>query len=385
MKYSFRLFLLTLLLACGSPDTPETGAPETKNDSGLTVTEKPYGNTGGGEVTEYTLENKNGMRVGVINYGGIITSIYAPDKDGQLADVVLGFDSLSGYEGQNPYFGAFVGRYGNRIAKGQFTIDGEKYQLPTNDGPNSLHGGDTGFNRKWWNLTPLEEDGRVGVELTGTSADGDMGYPGNLDVTVRYWLDNDNELTLEYEATTDKATPVNLTNHTYFNLKGAGNGDILNHEVMIDADEFTPVDATLIPTGELQPVEGTPFDFTEPTAIGSRISETDEQLKRGGGYDHNWVLNDSGPALHPAALVYEPTTGRTLEVSTTEPGVQFYVGNFLDGSNVGKGGKAYDYRTGFCLETQHFPDSPNQDAFPSTILEPGDTYESTTVYKFGVR
>ena len=384
MKHFLFLFVCTALVACGpSSETTTETAADTDTDTGLSISEEAYGSTDGGDVTEYTLENENGMRVSIINYGGIITSIYAPDKNGELGDVVIGFDSLAGYEGDNPYFGALIGRYGNRIAKGQFTIDGETYRLPTNDGPNSLHGGDTGFNHVLWNAEPVEEDDRVGVRLSGTSPDGDMGYPGNLEFTVNYWLDNDNALTLEYEATTDKATPVNLTNHTYFNL--AGSGDILSHEMMIDADAITPVDATLIPTGDLQEVEGTAFDFTEATPIGERINAAEEQLKLGGGYDHNYVLNNSGPGLHEAAMVYDPASGRTLEVETTEPGIQFYSGNFLDGSLNGKGGGPVEYRTGFCLETQHFPDSPNQEDFPSTILQPGETYESTTVYTFGTR
>ncbi|NJB86066.1 aldose 1-epimerase [Lewinella marina] len=379
-------FLLLCLASCGSPE-PAAAPPDTHtaDDGGLTVTEAPYGTTEDGAVTEYTLENEQGLRVSIINYGGIITSIYAPDREGRLDDVVLGFDSLAGYEGEHPYFGALIGRYGNRIAGGKFTLDGATYQLPTNNGPNSLHGGDVGFDHKWWRGRPLREENRVGVELTGRSPDGEMGYPGNLDVTVRYWLDNDNALTLEYEATTDRATPVNLTNHTYFNLQGAGKGDILDHEIRIHAERFTPVDESLIPLGELREVAGTPFDFRQSTAIGERIDAEDEQLGAGGGYDHNFVLDGEGNGLRPAATVYDPESGRTLEVATTEPGVQFYTGNFLNGSVVGKGGKAYAYRTGFCLETQHFPDSPNQEDFPSTILRPGDTYRSTTVYTFGTR
>ncbi len=375
---------LFLLLACGESPAPDTRM-EADTDPGLTITEAPYGTTGGEEITEYTLTNANGMSVSVINYGGIITRIMAPDKDGNMADVVLGFDSLAGYAGDNPYFGALIGRYGNRIAEGKFTLNGEEYTLPTNNGPNSLHGGDQGFNRKVWQLEPLEEDARVGVRLTGTSPDGEMGYPGTLDVTVDYWLDNDNQLTLDYKATTDKATPVNLTNHTYFNLSGAGNGTILDHVLTIDAEQYTPVDKGLIPTGELTDVDGTPFDFTTATPIGERVNEENTQLSLGGGYDHNYVLEESGPGLHHAATVYDPASGRTLNVETTEPGVQFYSGNFLDGSLTGKGGQSVDYRSGFCLETQHFPDTPNQPDFPSTTLEPGDTYETTTVYKFGVK
>ena len=385
MKYLVLLFALCLCVSCGSESEPAAQSAEQVEASSLRISTQPFGKTGEGPVTKYTLENANGMQVSVINQGGIITNIVVPDRDGTMADVVLGFDSLSGYLSDYPYFGAFIGRYGNRIAKGKFSVNGEDYTLPINNGPNSLHGGTKGFDKKYWTATPIEEADRVGLALTGSSPDGEEGYPGTLSVTVHYWLDNDNALTLDYEAETDKATPVNLTNHTYFNLKGAGNGDILGHELTLTADRFTPVDETLIPNGELAPVEGTPFDFREPTPIGERIDAESEQISYGGGYDHNFVVNRSGTGLQQIATVYEPTTGRTLEVETTEPGVQFYSGNFLDGSNVGKGQKPYALRNGFCLETQHFPDSPNQPDFPSTILKPGQTYESTTVYRFGVR
>ncbi len=383
--YIYLLFLL-LLVSCGESPAPATnGESAPRADSGLHITDAPYGTTGGAAITEYTLTNANGMAVSVINYGGIITRIVTPDRDGTLADVVLGFDSLAGYTGENPYFGALIGRYGNRIAAGKFSLDGTVYTLPVNNGPNSLHGGDRGFNRKVWQAAPLNGDGRTGLRLTGVSPDGEMGYPGTLDVTVDYWLDNDNALTLDYRATTDRATPVNLTNHTYFNLSGAGSGTILDHVLQLNAGQYTPVDETLIPTGELADVAGTPFDFTVPTPIGQRIDLDDAQLGFGGGYDHNFVLEGGGPGLHRAAAVYDPGSGRTLEVETTEPGLQFYCGNFLDGTLTGKGGRSVDYRTGFCLETQHFPDSPNQPAFPSTVLEPGDVYVTTTVYRFGVR
>jgi aldose 1-epimerase len=384
MKNLVALLLFPLLFACGGDSPDETVRPA-PTDSGLSVSQQTYGSHDGQPITRYTLENANGLQVNLIDFGGIITHVYAPDRDGKLADVVLGFDSLSGYEGENPYFGALIGRYGNRIDEGSFTLDGQTYTLATNNGPNHLHGGDIGFNKKVWSAEMLEEDERVGVRLNGVSPDGEEGYPGNLNVTVDYWLDNDDQLTLDYRATTDAATPVNLTNHTYFNLAGAGSGTILDHELMIDAKAFTSVDETLIPNGELRPVAGTPFDFTEPTPIGERIDADNEQLTFGGGYDHNFVLDREGSGLQRIATVYEPTSGRTLEVETTEPGVQFYTGNFLDGSNVGKGGTPYAYRTGFCLETQHFPDSPNQDDFPSTILRPGETYNSTTVYRFGTR
>ena len=385
MKYLILLLAVGLCTACNSEPRSADPATEQAGETTLRISTQPFGETEEGPVTKYTLENTRGMQVSVINQGGIITEIMVPDKDGNMADVVLGFDSLSGYLGDYPYFGAFIGRYGNRIAGGKFELDGEQYTLPVNNGPNSLHGGLKGFDKKYWTATPIEEGDRVGVRLTGTSPDGEEGYPGTLTVTVDYWLNDDNALTLDYTAETDQATPVNLTNHTYFNLRGAGSGDILGHELMIAADQFTPVDETLIPTGELASVEGTPFDFREPTPIGERIDADTEQIRFGGGYDHNFVLNGSGEGLRQIATVYEPQSGRTLEVETTEPGVQFYSGNFLDGSNIGKGGQPYELRTGFCLETQHFPDSPNQPDFPSTILEPGETYRSTTVYRFGVR
>ncbi|WP_420458882.1 aldose epimerase family protein [Neolewinella sp.] len=385
MKYLILLLAVGLCTACNSEPRAADSGTEQARDTTLRVSTQPFGQTKEGPVTKYTLENANGMQVSVINQGGIITNIVVPDKNGAMEDVVLGFDSVTSYLGDYPYFGAFIGRYGNRIAKGTFELDDEQYTLPTNNGPNSLHGGLKGFDKKYWTATPLEEADRVGIRLTGTSPDGEEGYPGTLTVTVHYWLDNDDALTLEYAAETDEATPVNLTNHTYFNLGGAGSGDILGHELMIAADRFTPVDETLIPTGKLQSVEGTPFDFRQPTPIGERIEADDEQIRFGGGYDHNFVLNRSGEGLQQIATVYEPESGRTLEVETTEPGVQFYSGNFLDGSNIGKGGQPYELRTGFCLETQHFPDSPNQPDFPSTILQPGETYTSTTVYRFGVR
>ena len=385
MKYLIFLLAVGLCTACNSDPRAADPATEQAGDTTLHISTQPFGETEAGPVTKYTLENAGGMQVSVINQGGIITEIVVPDREGHMDDVVLGFESLGGYLEENPYFGAFIGRYGNRIAEGRFELGGKQYSLPVNNGPNSLHGGLRGFDKKYWTATPLEENDRVGVRLTGTSPDGEEGYPGTLTVTVHYWLDNDNALTLEYRAETDEATPVNLTNHSYFNLRGAGNGNILGHELMIAADQFTPVDETLIPTGELHPVEGTPFDFRQPTAIGERIDADNEQIRFGGGYDHNFVLDGSGEGLRQVATVYEPTTGRTLEVATTEPGVQFYSGNFLDGSNIGKGGTPYALRSGFCLETQHFPDSPNQPGFPATILQPGESYASTTVYRFGVR
>jgi aldose 1-epimerase len=331
-------------------------------------------------VDIFTLRNANGIEIKATSYGAIITSLVTPDRSGRPADIVLGFDSLDGYLEGSPYFGAVVGRYGNRIANGRFTLDGQTYSLATNNGPNHLHGGVRGFDKVVWSAEALS--GRPGVAFSRRSPDGEEGYPGNLDVRVVYELTDRDELVVEYRATTDKATPVNLTQHSYFNL--AAQGDVLGHQLMIEADRYTPVSSTLIPTGELAPVQGTPFDFRTPAAIGSRIGQSDEQLKNGGGYDHNFVLNRPGPGRQLAARVVEPTTGRTLEVSTTEPGVQFYSGNFLDGTITGKGGRVYQRRSGFCLETQHFPDSPNHPKFPSTILRPGAVYQSQTVFRFGV-
>jgi aldose 1-epimerase len=347
------------------------------------VTRMPFATTPAGQPVElFTLTNPHGIEVRAVTYGGIILSLRTPDRDGRLGDIVLGYDSLDGYLRETPYFGAIIGRYGNRIAGGRFTLDGRTYALATNNGPNHLHGGVRGFDKVVWAGEPLETDSAVGVVFTYTSPDGEEGYPGTLHARVSYTLTDDARLIIEYVATTDQATPVNLTQHAYFNLAGAG--DILGHELMIAAGRYTPVDSTLIPTGELASVEGTPFDFRTPTAIGARIGADHVQLKNGLGYDHNFVLDRDDPGLMHAARVVEPTSGRTLDVWTTEPGLQFYSGNFLDGSITGKGGQVYAHRTGFCLETQHFPDSPNQPAFPSTILRPGEEYRSRTVFGFGV-
>ena len=332
----------------------------------------------------FTLTNANGVEVRTMPYGAAIVSLRVPDRGGRIDDVVLGFDTLDGYLARTTYFGAVVGRYGNRIAKGQFTLDGRSYQLATNNGPNHLHGGIKGFDKQLWHAEPFDRDGRVGVAYTLTSADGDQGYPGTLNVKVTYTLSPANELTVEYEGTTDHSTVINLTQHSFFNLAGDGSGDILGHKLTLDADRFTPVDATLIPTGELAPVDGTPFDFRQPVAIGARIDADHPQLRHGTGYDHNWVINGSPGTLRHAARVEDPSTGRTLDVSTTEPGVQFYAGNFLDGTITGKSGHVYKRRAGLCLETQHFPDSPNKPQFPSTVLRPGETYRSRTVFTFGV-
>lgn len=358
--------------------------PESSTAGSESVTQAPFGVTPDGQqVSLFTISNANGMEARVINLGGIIVSLTAPDREGNLEDVVLGFDSLDGYLAEHPYFGAIIGRYGNRIANGQFTVDGESYQLPVNNGPNSLHGGLRGFDKVVWDAEPFENDRGQGLILTYTSPDGEEGYPGNLQVRVTYTLTDENELIFDYHAVTDKATPVNLTQHSYFNLAGDGSGSILDHEIMLNASRLTVADTTLIPTGELRSVEGTPFDFRQPHRIGERIAADDEQLRFAGGYDHNFVIDRAaGDSLVLAARVYEPTSGRVMEVLTTEPGVQFYTGNFLDGTLTGKNGVVYDTRTGFCLETQHFPDSPNQPSFPNTILRPGEEYRSTTVYRF---
>jgi aldose 1-epimerase len=338
----------------------------------------------GTSVDMFTLSNANGMEVRAISYGATLTSVRVPDRNGALDDVVLGFDTLDGYLGGRRYFGAVVGRYGNRIANGRFTLDGTTYQLATNNGPNHLHGGVKGFDKVVWRGETVDRDGTKGVIFTHVSPDGDEGYPGTLTVHVTYTLTPANELVVDYDASTDKATPVNLTQHSYFNLAGAGRSDILQHRLTLDADRFTPVDATLIPTGELAPVAGTPFDFRQPATIGARIDADDPQIKNGGGYDHNFVINRTGPGLVHFARLEDPSSGRTLDASTTEPGVQFYSGNFLDGTATGKAGRVYQRRFGLCLETQHFPDSPNNAAFPPATLRPGERLQSKTVFAFGV-
>jgi aldose 1-epimerase len=334
----------------------------------------------GNEIYIFTLKNKNGMEAAIINFGGTLVSLKVPDRKGDLTDVVLGYDTLDGYENGKNYFGATIGRYGNRIAHGNFTLNGIQYVLAKNNGENSLHGGIKGFNKVVW--TAKEVPGKDGqaLQLNYLSKDGEEGYPGNLAVEVIYTLTDRNELQIDYSATTDKDTVLNLTHHSYFNLRGEGSGNILDHRMTLNADRFTPVDAGLIPTGELRNVQGTPFDFRNPVAIGARIDQGDEQLKLGNGYDHNWVLNrNDGEALSLAARVEETISGRIMEVWTTEPGIQFYTGNFLDGKGQGKAGKTYNFRDAFCLETQHFPDSPNHSTFPSTVLKPGAHFHSRTI------
>lgn len=375
--------VVVALAVCLLPGTSMSDQP-----SHGTICNRPFGNTPSGEAVElYTLRNWHGMRASIATYGGIVTSLTAPDREGRYADVVLGYDTLAGYLKKSPYFGALVGRYANRIARGRFTLNGSTYTLAANDGTNALHGGRIGFDKVTWKVASAAVTPR-GPQLTLTylSRDGEEGYPGSLSVTATYTLTEDDALELEYRATTDQDTVVNLTQHSYFNLRGAADpGDILGHLVEIRADRFTPVDQGLIPTGELRPVAGTPFDFRSPTPIGARIDAPDEQLRFGKGYDHNWVLEARAGELALDATVYEPRSGRVLQVLSTQPGLQFYTGNFLDGSIRGKHGVKYLFRSGFCMEPQHFPDSPNHPDFPSTVLKPGETYRNTIVFRFAAR
>ena len=350
-----------------------------------TVTETPFGTTPDGTAVRlFTLTNAAGMEVRATTYGVILVSVKVPDRQGRLDDIVVGHENLEGYLTKSRYFGAVVGRYGNRIAGGKVTIDGHTYQLTLNNGPNHLHGGTKGFDKVVWDATVVNDARGPSVVFTHTSPDGHEGYPGTLAARVAYTLTDANEIIIEYSATTDKPTIVNITQHSYFNLAGDGSGDVTNHRITLHADRYTPVDGNQIPTGELAPVAGTPFDFRSEARIGDRIDADNAQLKGSGGFDHNFVLSRKGPGLELAARLVDPGTGRTMEVSTTEPGIQFYTGNKLDGSMVGKSGHVYKARTGICLETQHFPDSPNKPSFPSTVLRPGEQYRSTTVFKFGV-
>lgn len=348
-----------------------------------TIEKKPFGSTPEGATVEiYTLSNDK-MSAQILTYGGVVHAINVPDRDGKLANVALGFARLEDYLTKSPYFGTITGRYANRIAKGVFTLEGASYQLATNNGPNALHGGSKGFDKRIWQAREINGPDSVGVELSYSSPDGEEGYPGTLAAKVTYTLTGQNELRIDYEARTDKPTVVNLTNHTYFNLAGEGSGSILGHELMLNASAFTPIDATLIPIGKVAKVAGGPMDFTSSTAIGAHIRSDDPQLVLAKGYDHNFVLDKPQPgALTLAARVHEPTTGRVMEIHTTEPGIQFYSGNFLDASLVGTSGRIYRQSDGFCLETQHFPDSPNHPEFPSTVLKPGEVYRTSTTHRF---
>jgi aldose 1-epimerase len=371
--------LIVSMMSCNNSSNQSATSDSTnQKQNKVGITEQPFGTYEGQPVTEYTLTNKNGMQLSIINYGGTITKLITPDKNGKMGDVVLGYDSLSGYlQKSNPYFGALIGRYGNRIAHAKFTLDGKTYNLPANDHGNTLHGGDKGFDKVVWNA---EKQGDSSLKLTYNSKDGDQGFPGNLNVTVVYTLTSDNAVKIHYSATTDKATPVNLTNHAYYNLSAGADSTILNDELQLHADKYTPVDSVLIPTGEIASVKGTPFDFTTSKPIGKDIA----QVK--GGYDHNFVLSKTGDEPSKAATVYDPASGRVMDVYTTEPGIQFYTGNFLDGTLTDtKGGAKYVQHAALCLETQHFPDSPHHPNFPNTILQPGQTYQSTTIYKFSTK
>jgi aldose 1-epimerase len=349
-----------------------------------TIMKEPFGKTPDGKSVDiYTLRNTNGLEARIMTYGGALVSLKTPDRNGTIGDIILGCDTLDGYMKQTAYFGALIGRYGNRIGHGKFTLDGVNYQLDVNDHGNTLHGGSQGFDKRVWTAKAMPTDRGPSLELTYVSKDGEEGFPGKLKVKAVYTLTDENNLRIEFTATTDKDTVCNLTGHTYWNL--AGKGNILDHVVTINADKITPVDETLIPTGELMPVDGTPFDFRRPTPVGARIEQVNEQLKFGRGYDHNWVLNKEAGKLTTAASAWDPTSGRMLEVLTTEPGVQFYSGNFLDGTVTGKGGWVYQFRNGMCFEPQHFPDSPNKPNFPSTELKPGETYSATIEYKFSTR
>ncbi|HXH05769.1 MAG TPA: aldose epimerase family protein [Vicinamibacterales bacterium] len=380
------LGLLAAGLAALAASSPQPGAapgpPRTPR-----VTRAAFGRTPDGTAVDlFTIANGRGLELRAATYGGIIVALQAPDREGRAADIVLGYENLDGYLRDNsPYFGAIIGRYANRIGGARFALDGRTYRLAANDGPNHLHGGLRGFDKRVWTAEPFERPAEAGVVLRYTSPDGEEGYPGRLDARVTYTLTARNELIVDYQATADRPTIVNLTQHSYFNLTGATR-DILAHVLWVDADRYTPVDERLIPTGELASVDGTPFDFRTPTPIGARIAQRHPQLRRGRGYDHNFVLNGWKPGgpPRPAARLVDPASGRTLEVATTEPGLQLYTGNFLDGRITGKGGRVYAHRWGLCLETQHFPDSPNRPTFPSTVLRPGEVYRSRTIFTFGV-
>jgi len=368
-----------VLAACGGSEE------HTASMSRPFITQDPFGASPDGEPIDLvTLRNANGVEVRIMSWGATVVSLRTPDRDGNADDIVLGFDSAEPYFTRSPYFGSTIGRYANRIGGARFSIGAEAYALTANDGANHLHGGTRGWDKVVWRAEPFHNTDGVGVVYRHTSPDGDQGYPGTVEAAVTYWLRPDNSLAIDYHATTDKPTVVNMSHHGYFNLGGSSADDILGHELTIPADRYTPVDAGLIPTGELAPVEGTPFDFRTATAIGARIAADHPQLAAGRGYDHNWVIGRVSPEPALVARVVEPTTGRVLEVESTEPGLQFYSGNFLDGTIAGKGGRAYGHRSGFCLEPQHYPDSPNQPSFPSPELRPGEEYRSRTVLRFGV-
>jgi aldose 1-epimerase len=391
-RLGFMLLGWMLVLAIGAGSSMQAVAQDATPEasatpmSGATISSEPYGTVDGEAVELYTLTNANGMEVKIMTYGGIVQSIRVPDRDGTMANVALGFDGLDDYVESSPYFGCITGRYANRIARGTFNLEGTRYFLALNNGTNALHGGEKGFDKYVWAAEEINDADGVGLTLSRTSPDGEEGYPGNLDVEVTYRLTDANELRIDYHATTDAATIVNLTNHSYFNLAGEGSGSIFDHELQLMAGNYTPTDETAIPTGEIAPVAGTPFDFTQPHPIGERIRDaSSEQIVLGRGYDHNYVLDRESPddtSLMLAARVHEPESGRTMEISTTEPGIQFYSGNFLDGTLVGPSGGVYRQGDGFALETQHYPDSPNQPSWPSTELQPGEEYTSTTVYAF---
>lgn len=377
------LSLAVIMSSCsGSSDTKERS--QTEKESAVSIDQRVFGvMPSGEEVSEFTLKNANGISMSVITYGGIIRTLMLPDRSGNFEDVVLGYDSLEGYLNENPYFGAIIGRYGNRIAKGKFSLDSKEYQLETNNIGNHLHGGLVGFDKVVWKAKPESADDAVSLKMTFRSSDGEEGYPGNLDVTVIYTLNNQDELIFEYQAKTDQKTIVNLTNHAYYNLTGSKD-DILGHELKINASSYLPVDETLIP-GEIAGVAGTPFDFREYKKIGKDIETENDQLKNGLGYDHCWVLNEGTEKMNFAASLADPVSGRKMDIYTTEPGIQFYSGNFLDGNITGKDDVKYQFRTGLCLETQHFPDSPNRPDFPSVTLEPGEMYSSKTITKFSTQ
>jgi aldose 1-epimerase len=388
LRRPFLALLAVIVLAVTGAVATPTAARTSSGDHGArgrpSISSEPWGRTAEGAVDRWTLTNGRGMRIRILTYGGILQSIEVPDRRGRVANVTLGFDNLADYVAKSPYFGSITGRYANRIAGGRFTLDGVRYQLPINNDPNSLHGGTVGFDKHIWTATPFRHRGSVGLVMRFTSPDGDQGYPGTLATTVTYTLTPGGALRMDYRATTDEPTIVNLTNHAYWNLQGEGTGSIEDHELTIRARRYTPVDATLIPTGELAGVSGTPMDFRRGTAVGERIRGGFGQLVIGRGYDHNWVLDRRGSGLELAARVSDPTSGRVLSVLTTEPGLQFYSGNFLDGTLVGTSGRMYRQGDGLALETQHFPDSPNHANFPSTVLRPGQVYRTTTVYQFGV-